>query len=131
MDLRRFLAGHVSTQSQLELAAIAGAAALVAWVLYRVTTAAGAVADKAGQVAGEVVHAGDVVVSAPILAAGDVFGVPRTNPTACQQAKAEGRVWDASFACPALEFLGYIVGPTNPGDIRAGAIDFGYGGNEW
>lgn len=120
-----------SQAERLELVAVVGAAAVVAWVLYRVTAAAGAAAGKVGQVAGQVADAGGVIVSAPVLAAGDVFGVPRTNPTACQQAKAEGRVWDASFACPALEFLGYIVNPTNPADLRTGAIDFGYGGNNW
>lgn len=128
MDVRRFLAGNVSSQAdRVELVAIGAAAIVAAWVLYRVTASAGAVVGKVGQVAGQVADAGGTIVAAPILGAGDVLGLPRTSRTACDQAKAEGRVWDASFACPALEFLGYIVQPTRPDDIRTGAIDFGYG----
>lgn len=41
-----------------------------------------------------------------VLGIGDVIGVPRTDLTECEKAKAEGRWWDASFACPAANFLG-------------------------
>lgn len=37
---------------------------------------------------------------------GDQIGIPRTNMTECEKALAEGRRWDASFACPAATFLG-------------------------
>lgn len=40
---------------------------------------------------------------------GGAVGVPRTEATACERAKAEGRTWDASFACPASDFLKFIV----------------------
>lgn len=49
----------------------------------------------------------DGIVSTPILAAGDAIGVPRTSMTECEKAKAEGRTWDASFACPAVDFIKY------------------------
>ena len=50
----------------------------------------------------------DGVISEPVLIVGDVFGVPRTEPTKCERAKAEGRTLDASFACPAGDFLKYL-----------------------
>lgn len=41
-----------------------------------------------------------------VIGVGDVIGIPRTNMTECERALAEGRTWDASFACPAKTFLG-------------------------
>ena len=35
-----------------------------------------------------------------------LVGVPKTNMTECEKALAEGRTWDASFACPAGKFIG-------------------------
>jgi hypothetical protein len=50
----------------------------------------------------------DGVVSGTVLTVGDAVGVPRTDETECQRAKREGRTWDASFACPAGDFLSYV-----------------------
>jgi hypothetical protein len=36
---------------------------------------------------------------------GLAVGIPRTDATRCARAKAEGRWWDASFDCPAGDFL--------------------------
>lgn len=49
-----------------------------------------------------VVNAGSGVV----LGIGDAVGIPRTDMNECQRALAEGRKWDASFACPAGTFIG-------------------------
>jgi hypothetical protein len=49
------------------------------------------------------------VVSGTVNTIGEGVGIPRTNLTECEKAKAEGRTWDASFACPAGDFLIYIV----------------------
>lgn len=49
----------------------------------------------------------DGVISEPVKIAGDVLGIPRTDPTECERAKAEGRTLDASFKCPAGDFLKY------------------------
>lgn len=46
--------------------------------------------------------------SGVVLGVGDAVGVPRTDMTECERAKAEGRTWDASFACPAKDFLSYV-----------------------
>ncbi len=37
---------------------------------------------------------------------GDALGVPRTDVDKCDAAVADGRWWDASFACPAGRFVG-------------------------
>jgi hypothetical protein len=88
---------------------IAGALLVVAWY---VTKKVGAVLSnpQAQQDAGAAVGSGMVtltgnVASGVVLGIGDAVGIPRTNMTACQQAIADGRTWDASFACPAGTFL--------------------------
>lgn len=43
-----------------------------------------------------------------VIGTGDVLGIPRTDMNECQRALAEGRTWDASFACPAGTFLGGV-----------------------
>lgn len=48
--------------------------------------------------------------SGAVLGIGDVLGVPRTDMTECERALAEGRTWDASFACPAGTFISSLVG---------------------
>lgn len=86
----------------LAIAAGLGVAALLA--LY--------IAKKgvAGAVAGAVGAAGDAAVGT-VYGIGDFIGIPRTNETECARAKREGRTWDASFACPAGDFLGYLFKP--------------------
>lgn len=69
-------------------------------------------ASKGAKGAGAAIVSGavdlaDGVISEPVLIVGEVFGVPRTEPTACERAKAEGRTLDASFACPAGDFISY------------------------
>ena len=83
---------------------IAGAAIAAALLWLNVKGAKGA---GAAIVRGTVDLA-DGVISEPVLIAGDVLGLPRTDETACEKAKREGRTWDASFACPAGDFLKYV-----------------------
>lgn len=85
-----------------------GTAAAVAAV-WLVTRAARAAAEAGplgigAAVGGAVVDAGAGVV----LGIGDAVGLPRTSMTECERAKAEGRTWDASFACPASDFVRYL-----------------------
>lgn len=61
------------------------------------------------------VGVGSVLDKVSDNAAGQAFqevtswiGVPKTNPTECEKAKAEGRTWDASYACSAGDFLKYV-----------------------
>lgn len=61
-----------------------------------ITSGAGAAANAVGNAA-----------AGAVLSVGDAVGVPRTNETECEKAKREGRTLDASFACPAGDFLSY------------------------
>ena len=93
--------------------------AVIAMAYYAKKKVEGAIADAGDAVGGAVVaawdaaattaqSAGDAVIAKPALAIGDAIGVPRTNETECEKAKREGRTWDASFACPATDFLSYV-----------------------
>lgn len=88
------------------LAIMFGGAGLLGLVAYNAAKkAAGAVADGVAKVA----KAADTAVAAPVLTAGDALGIPRTDMTECEKAMAEGRTLDASFACPAGDFLAYLA----------------------
>lgn len=50
----------------------------------------------------------DGAVSGAVIGIGQAVGVPKTNLTECEKAKAEGRTWEASFACPAGDFIKYL-----------------------
>ena len=76
--------------------------AAVAWVSLKGPRAAAASVGSAA------VDLADGVVSGTVVAIGERVGVPATNQTECQRAKAEGRTWDASFACPAGDFIRYL-----------------------
>ena len=40
-----------------------------------------------------------------VIGIGEAIGIPQTSMTECERAIAEGRTWDASFACPAGTFI--------------------------
>lgn len=80
------------------LALVAGGAAF--WFL---KGGARKTAAAVGSVPGE-------LVAGVIEGLGDSIGVPRTNESECDRALREGRLWDASFKCPAGQFLGGIFG---------------------
>lgn len=91
------------------VAGLAVAAIVIAYYLKKkVEGAAAAVADQVAEVWDVASTAADNAVSKPVLGIGDALGVPRTNMTECERAKLDGRTWDASFACPAGDFLGYV-----------------------
>ncbi len=71
------------------------------------------IATKGGKEAGQAIGTGavnlvDGVVSGTVIGTTGLFGLPATNLTECERAKLEGRTWDASFACPAKDFLSYL-----------------------
>lgn len=84
--------------------AIAGAAVLAALLWARSKGAGGAGAA----IGGAVVDMADGIVSGVVVGAGEIVGIPATNLNDCERAKAEGRTWDASFACPAGNFIKYL-----------------------
>lgn len=53
--------------------------------------------------------AGEVATGA-VKGVGQVLGIPDTNKTQCQQDLAAGRYWDASFSCPAGDYVAGIGG---------------------
>lgn len=113
---------RASPATPLTLAVLAGAALLaVLWWQGRGRAGAGAsVAAEVGAAAG-----GAVVEAAAgaVIGVGGAIGIPATDRTACDRAIAEGRMWDASFACPAGDFLGAIFkpSPANPPRNTGGA----------
>jgi len=84
--------------------AMAGAA-VVAALLY---VAAKGVKGAAQGAAAAAVDLADGIVTGTVVGVGEAVGIPQTNQTACERAKAEGRTWDASFDCPAVDFLKYL-----------------------
>lgn len=68
-------------------------------------------AKGAGQaIGGAVVDLADGVVTGTVKGVGGVLGIPDTDATKCAAAKAAGNTWEASFYCPAGEFLGWATG---------------------
>lgn len=86
----------------VSLALVAGLA-LVAFVAWK-----GGVGKAAAAAGAAVVDAADGVIGEAGNTAGDILGIPRTEKTACAAAKAAGNTLDASFACPASEFLSWV-----------------------
>ncbi|MEG0923290.1 MAG: hypothetical protein RSG22_18015 [Comamonas sp.] len=94
----------MKTQHLYLLAGGVVAAALV-WAVTRTSSA-----GSAGQyIGGAVVDMADGVIGGTVVGVGQIFGIPATNMTKCERAKAEGRTWDASFDCPAGDFLKYVI----------------------
>jgi len=73
----------------------------------------------AGAAAGKAV--GDLAGGA-VVGLGKTVGIPETNQDACAKAMAEGRVTDASFACPAGTFIKWVA-TGMPGPIATPSAD--------
>lgn len=84
---------------------VAGVAvgAAILWAMTR-----GSAKETGAAIGGAVVDIADGVLKGGVQGVGQVVGIPTTNQTECEKAKAEGRTWDASFACPAGDFLKYV-----------------------
>lgn len=92
----------LATIPTMYLAAGGVAAVALLWMATRGT-------KDAGQAIGSgAVNLVDGIVSGGVIGAGELIGLPPTNLTECERAKMEGRTWDASFACPAKDFLSYL-----------------------
>lgn len=84
--------------------AMAGAAIVAALVYVKAKGATGA----GQQLGGAAVDLVNGVVTGAVVSGGQLIGIPATSMKACERAKAEGRTWDASFDCPAKDFLQYV-----------------------
>ncbi len=89
-----------------------GAAALIVlggaviWYLTR-PGQAGKAGAGVGQAAGTFAATAAIgTVEGIVFSLGDAVGLPRTDTDKCRRALDEGRMWDASFDCPAGDFLG-------------------------
>lgn len=85
-----------------------GAGVVMALVLARkmdIIPGMNEVAYGAGSAA---VQAVDSVLQGSVESAGLLVGIPKTNKTQCQKDVEAGRMWDASFSCPAKDFLGAV-----------------------
>ena len=86
--------------------AVVAVGAALAW---RYIKANGGVASVLGGAAEDVANA---AVSVPlsvaggaVLGTGDALGIPRTDKTQCELDKEAGHWWDASFSCPAGDYI--------------------------
>lgn len=50
------------------------------------------------------------IMSGAVVGIGEAVGVPETAPDRCAAAKAAGDTWEASFACPAGDFVSWWWG---------------------
>jgi len=127
------------TAQGTQLAVIATAAAVLGLLVYRGASKAGQVLGQAGAAVADTARAAagvvDVGIAAPVYLLGDAVGIPRTSESECDRARREGRTWDASFACPAGDFLRYIVSPSpaNPAAAQqqAGGVQWDAAGWQW
>lgn len=53
------------------------------------------------------VQAANDVLTGAVVGIGQGVGIPPTSLTACERDKANGDVWNASFNCPAGDFLSW------------------------
>lgn len=88
----------------------AGLGAAVVAIGYAMTRKAAGdprgVAEIIGQGVGQAAaSAAGGVATGAVVGAGAVVGIPATNATRCEAAKAAGNTWDASLYCPATDFL--------------------------
>lgn len=96
-------AGFAVQLMPLALLALVG---LVVWSRIRPGAGGGGVVQEvAATVASAAAGAVGDAASGAVLGVGDALGVPRTNEADCAKALREGRMWDASFACPAADFI--------------------------
>lgn len=96
--------------NDMKMAGVAAAALVVAGlVVKKKIDDAGGLGQLAQDAAAGAVNVAGEAASGVVLGVGDVIGVPRTEMNECEKAIAEGRTWDASFACPAGRFLSYLT----------------------
>lgn len=83
-------------------------------------------ATRAGNAAklaqGGVRVAGEVAVGT-VKGVGQVLGIPDTSKTQCQQDLAAGRYWDASFSCPAGDYISGMAGNAKAAVFGSTAVE--------
>lgn len=110
----------VATKDPLVTLAVVGVLGLIAYIVFR---GPGGVAKDTAK-AGVNVLTGAVVGT--VTGIGEAVGIPETSMTKCQKALAAGNYWDASFDCPASDFLGGVFGKKGDVAVSAGNGDYGH-----
>ena len=82
-----------------------GAGLLLALLLARKADLLPSVADFSYDVGSAGVDMVDGVLTGAVETAGSLFGIPKTSQTQCQRDLQAGAWWEASFSCPAKDFL--------------------------
>ncbi len=95
----------ISDDLVLKGAAVLAGLGLIWWV-----SRPGNAAALAQRVAGAAVDTAGEVATGTVIGLGKAVGVPETNQTQCQKDVAAGNWWDASFSCPASDFLSAAYG---------------------
>ncbi|MYM96236.1 hypothetical protein [Duganella vulcania] len=95
----------LSPSFPIKLALVGAVLAGAAFFLFKKSGGGNLAQTVAQNVGAVVVDVADGVTSGVVYGVGDKLGVPRTDQTECEKALAEGRTWDASFACPAGTFI--------------------------
>lgn len=93
----------MSESQKMLIVAAAGVAAFMIWMINKGASNTGAAIGSAA------VDMANGVVTGAVVGAGQIVGVPATNQTQCQQDMAAGKTWEASFSCPAGDFLKYAI----------------------
>lgn len=68
------------------------------------------ISGAAAAVGAGAVSAADGIFSGAVKGVGSLVGIPDTSMSQCEQDKAAGNSWDASFSCSAGDFLSYALG---------------------
>jgi len=69
-----------------------------------------------------IVNAAGGAATGVITSIGEKVGVPQTNMSKCQQDLIAGDSWNASFDCPAADYLRYVMSGTIPGVAGLGGL---------
>lgn len=101
----------MTAETKLIAVAGIGIAALLLWIWQKGLSAA----------ASSAVGAANQVVGGTVVGIGNVIGIPETNTNDCDKALAEGRYWDASFACTAGRLVKGLFGDNTVSSPGQGA----------
>lgn len=67
------------------------------------------------QTSAAIVNAAGGAVTGAVIGAGEQVGIPQTDIDKCRADLIAGNTWDASFSCPASDFLKYLYDGSIPG----------------
>ncbi|MQY50827.1 hypothetical protein [Rhodocyclus gracilis] len=91
--------------SAMPLLAGAAMGLLALYLITRWQAASINTGDIASGIGKGAIDAAAGAVTGTVIGIGEVVGIPQTNKTQCELDLAAGRLWDASFSCPAGTFL--------------------------